>query len=69
MGTHELLEQALRLRAEEKFILVEGILNSLDEPDRSLDAVWADEAERRIEAYREGRLEVIPMDEVFQDET
>lgn len=68
MGTHELLEQALKLPAEERFVLVEGILNSLDEPDHSLDAIWADEAERRIKAFRDGRLEAIPMDEVFKDE-
>lgn len=68
MGTDQLLEQALKLRAEDRFILVEGILKSLDESDPSLDAVWADEAERRIQAFREGRLEVISMDEVFTDE-
>lgn len=40
---------------------------TLDEPDSSLDAIWAEEAELRLKAYRKGRLEGVPMEEVFQD--
>ena len=69
MTTKDLLAQALTLRPEDRFQLVEGILKSLDEPDLSLDAIWAEEAEKRIAAYREGRLEVIAMEDIFQDET
>ncbi len=66
METKEILERALKLRPEERFAVVEGILKSLDEPDATLDAIWAEEAERRIKAYRDGRLEGIPMEEVFK---
>jgi hypothetical protein len=41
MDSKEVLEQALRLKSEERFIVVEGLLRSLDEPDRELDALWA----------------------------
>jgi len=34
-------------------------LRSLDKPDREIDEIWAKEAERRLKAYREGRLEGI----------
>jgi len=68
MTNKDLLAQALTLRPEDRFQLVEGILKSLDEPDLSLDAIWAEEAEKRIHAYREGRLETIAMEEMFQDE-
>jgi putative addiction module component (TIGR02574 family) len=68
MSTKELLEQALNLCPEERFLLIEGILRSLDEPDAKLDAVWADEAEQRLKAYREGRLRGIPMEEVFKND-
>ena len=67
MGSQEILEQALRLKPDERFSLVEGLLRSLDEPDKQLDAIWADEAEKRLKAYREGRLEVIPMEDIFKD--
>ncbi|WP_295434746.1 addiction module protein [uncultured Thiodictyon sp.] len=68
MTNKDLLAQALTLHPEDRFQLVEGILKSLDEPDLSLDAIWAEEAEKRIQAYREGRLEVIAMEDIFRDE-
>jgi len=68
MGTDEILKQALKLKIEERFILVESLIKSIDEPDRKLDELWVEEAEKRLAAYREGRLEGIPMEEVFKDE-
>ena len=67
MDSKEVLEQALALRPDERFSVVEGILRSLDEPDTSLDAIWAEEAEKRLRAYREGNLEGMPMKEVFKE--
>jgi putative addiction module component (TIGR02574 family) len=69
MGSKEVLTQALRLKPEEMFAVVEGLLKSLDEPDKRLDDIWAEEAEKRLKAYREGRLEGIPMEDIFKDET
>ena len=66
MVARELLEEALKLKPEDRFVLVEGLLKSLDEPDRVLDDVWVEEAEKRLRAYREGRLEPDPrMDETW----
>lgn len=68
MSTKELLEEAMKLKPEERFTLIEVLITSLDEPDKKLDEIWAEEAEKRLEAYREGRLEVVPMEEVFKEE-
>jgi len=65
MSNVEILEKALRLPAEERFAIVERLLKSLDVPDPALDRIWAEEAERRLTAYREGRLSAIPIEEVF----
>jgi len=67
MSSKEILEQAMVLESKERFMIVEGLLRSLDEPDRRLDEIWAEEAEKRLRAYREGRLEGIPMEEIFRD--
>ncbi|MBT4330859.1 MAG: addiction module protein [Gammaproteobacteria bacterium] len=40
---------------------MEGVIESLDHLDRSLDEVWAEEAEKRLEAYRAGHLMAISM--------
>lgn len=65
MGNIEILEQALKLKPDEKYRVVEGLLNSLDVPDSQLDEIWVDEAERRLNAYREGRLGSVSMEEIF----
>jgi len=64
----EILKQALKLKPDERFMLVEGLIKSLDEPDSLLDEIWAEEAEKRLNAYRAGNLEGIPMEEIFKEE-
>ena len=68
MGGKDVLEEALKLKPDERFMVVEGLIKSLDEPDRSLDAIWVEEAEKRLRAYRSGKLEGIPMEEIFKEE-
>ena len=68
MSSKDILEQALKLKPKERFLVVEGIIKSLDEPDSSLDTIWTDEAEKRLKAYRAGALEGIPIEEVFKKE-
>ncbi len=68
MGAKDILEKALKLKPQDKLTVVEGLLKSLDEPDKEIDRIWAEEAEKRLEAYRKGGLEGIPMEEIFPEE-
>ncbi|MFH1530709.1 MAG: addiction module protein [Pseudomonadota bacterium] len=65
MGNKEILDHALRLPPEERFLIIEGLLRSLDEPDATIDAVWATEAEARLRAVRSGKVDTVPADEVL----
>ncbi len=65
MSTMKLLQEALRLAPQDRFLLIDGLMKSLDTPDPRLDAIWAEEAEKRLAACREGRMEVIAMEEVL----
>ena len=67
MKSKEILEQAVKLKPEERFMIIEGLIRSLDEPDKKIDEIWAEEAEKRLSAYRSGRLGGIPAEEVFRD--
>ena len=67
MRSKEILTQAIALNPAERFMIVEGLLKSLDEPDLRLDEIWAEEAEKRLAAYREGRLGGVPMKDIFTD--
>ena len=57
--------QAAQLAPEERIQLVERILNSLDQPDAALDALWANEASDRLAAYRRGDVKAVGLPDVI----
>ena len=65
MRSKEVLEKALQLNPEERFTLVEGLIKSLDEPNKELDEIWSEEAEQRLKAYRAGKIESISSEATF----
>lgn len=57
--------QAMQLPPDERLALVDQLLHTLDEPDASLDALWAKEAESRLAAYRRGELQAATLSDVI----
>ena len=52
-----ILKQALSLEPVERAELIEELFHSFDKAsDRKVDALWADEAESRINAYDAGQI-------------
>jgi len=69
MGTpKQILDQALKMNPSDKYIIIEGLLNSLDEPDKTIDEIWAIEAEKRLNAYKAGQIKSLSYEEVFGGE-
>jgi putative addiction module component (TIGR02574 family) len=55
--TQAILKQALRLDPVERAELIEKLFHSFDKaPDSKVDALWAKEAESRIDAHDAGQL-------------
>jgi putative addiction module component (TIGR02574 family) len=65
VGTRELLEQARKLDPAERLELVDAVLQSLDRPDPAIDRIWLEEAERRLAAYRAGKVRGVPAEDIF----
>jgi putative addiction module component (TIGR02574 family) len=65
MGTQEIAELAMKLDPTERFALVDQLLHSLDRPDPAIDRVWLLEAEQRLAAYRAGKVQGVPAEEIF----
>jgi putative addiction module component (TIGR02574 family) len=56
-STQAILKQALSLEPVERAELIEELFHSFDKaPDRKIDALWADEAESRIDGYDSGQI-------------
>lgn len=65
MSIQEILESALTLHVDERAALAEQLLASLDDlSDEDAAHLWADEAQRRLNAYRAGRSKTTSSDEV-----
>lgn len=60
------IDQVLAPPAQQRAVVAEQILLSLDKPDAELDAIWAAEAESRLSAYKSGEEPAIPLAEAFK---
>ncbi len=65
MSSADILESARRLRADERLVLIEQLIDSLDEPDLALQAAWQAEAEDRLASLKRGELAALPMQELL----
>jgi putative addiction module component (TIGR02574 family) len=64
--TEKILSQALTLPPDERAELIERLLSSFEfPPSKSIDEMWAEEVEDRIDAYERGELTAIPAHRVF----
>lgn len=66
MNIKDLIDQAGSLPVEERTMLVDSLLRSLNPPELDIDKKWAAVARRRLEDIRSGTVETIPGEEVFE---
>lgn len=66
MNTKELIEQAIALPVEERALVVDSLLRSLNPPHSEIDTQWAAEAKHRLAELRSGKAEAIPGEAVFE---
>jgi putative addiction module component (TIGR02574 family) len=58
-------KEAQGLPAADRIRLVEFLLASLDKPDPDIDRIWAEESERRLDAYLKGEVTARDAQEVL----
>jgi putative addiction module component (TIGR02574 family) len=64
----ELEREARRLPEQERALLAQHLIASIDPgEDVDAEAAWLEEAERRYQAYRQGKLTAKPADQVFRE--
>jgi putative addiction module component (TIGR02574 family) len=66
MKTKELIAEAVSLPVEERALLVDSLLRSLNTPEPSIDKKWLAVAEDRLQQLRAGEVTAISTDEVFK---
>lgn len=64
----EIESEAMQLSRQERAVLVERLLTTLDlGEDVDAEELWLQEAERRYQEYRDGRLASKSAEQVFED--
>jgi putative addiction module component (TIGR02574 family) len=61
----ELIEAVVSLPVEERAIVADSVLRSLNAPDPEIDREWAQVAQRRLAEVRSGKVTAVPGKEVF----
>lgn len=65
--TDELISEAVSLPVDMRAKLVDKLLKSLNPSQKDIDALWAEEAERRVEEIKTGKVKTIPGEKVFKE--
>jgi len=66
MKTADLISEAISLPVEERAMVVDSLLQSLNPPEADIDKQWAAVAKRRLSELRTGKVQAVPGDEVFR---
>ncbi len=66
MKTKELIDEAVSLPVEERALVIDSLLRSLNQPESEIDRKWAAVAQRRLTEIRSGTVDAVPGEEVFE---
>ena len=65
MTMKEVIEEVISLPVEERAIVADAILRSLNPPESGMDREWAKVAQRRLAELRSGEVKPVPGEQVF----
>ena len=65
MKTKDLIAEVRSLPVEERAMVADSLLKSLNPPTTDIDKKWAEVAKRRLSELRSGSVQAVPGDEVF----
>lgn len=65
-NAQQIIDEAATLSAEDRVVVVDFLLKTLTPPDPDIDRRWANEATRRLDELRSGKVTAIPAEEVLE---
>ena len=65
-GVKEIVEEASTLPVEDRAIIVDSLLRTLNAPDPAIDALWIDVAARRLADLEPGEAKGISISEAAE---
>ena len=65
MSLPDIIEEALHLKPQERYIIIENLVQSLNQPDEKINKIWIEESQKRLKAYKRGTVKTLSYDQVF----
>lgn len=65
MNIKDLIHEAEALPVEERMLVIDSLLRSLNSLESKIDEKWATVAAKRLNEVRSGAVECVPGEEVF----
>ena len=65
MGTNEIIQEAINLKPQEKYLIIESLILSLNVLDKDIEKIWIEESQKRLDEYKNGNLKTLSFEEVF----
>jgi len=65
MSINEIISEALSLKPQERYMIIENLVQSLSQPNSEIDQLWIEESMKRGEALKNGRMKTVSYEEVF----
>lgn len=66
MNTKELINEVVSLPVEERTLIIDSILRSLNQPESEIDKTWVSLAQKRLAEIKAGSVCAAPGNEVFK---
>ena len=64
-STKQIIKEAESLPVEERAVIIDRLLRSLNTPSNEIDLIWIDTAKHRLSELRSSKVKSIPGDQVF----
>lgn len=65
MRADEIIKQASELEPQDRYLIAENLIFSLSQPDLEAEKLWIVESQKRLEDYKQGRLETLSFADLF----
>ena len=65
MSLNEIINEALSLKPQERYMIIENLVQSLNQPNSEIDKLWIEESTKRVQAIKNGTLKTVSYGDVF----
>jgi len=65
MSINDIIDEALTLKPQDRYKIIESLSMSLDVVSPEVEEAWINESLDRAEAYKNGKLKTVSYEEVF----